>query len=241
MKSFKQFIPEKLSFEFHDELNSKFWKNEALNDKVRVQLLTIANKWAKYADIPRSAIQDIVLTGGNANYNYTSQSDLDVHLVVDYSKVIDCDEDFVAEYLRDKKTLWELSHDIKIFGVSVETFAEPVGRPMKKSQGVYSLKYKKWLQKPKKEKIDIKKDHFVQSKVNHMIHTINYALKHHVDDENALKKIKKNLQVQRGEGIRRAGEYSVENLIFKELRNRGYIDKIKDHVLKIQDKSLSME
>ena len=126
-----------------------------LKDKVRDQLMLIAQKWAKFAKIPASAIEDVVLTGGNANYNYTRFSDLDVHLIVDYSKIVDCEEDFVGAYLRDKKTIWELTHDIKIYGVPVELYGEPKGLPMKKSQGVYSLMRSKWLQKPKKEKVDI--------------------------------------------------------------------------------------
>jgi len=241
MKTFKTHVNEELTFEFHDELNSKFWKNEEMIDKIRKQLLLIADKWSKFADIPKSAIKDVVLVGGNANFNYTKFSDLDVHLVVDYSKVVECEEDFVAEYLRDKKSIWEFTHDITVFGVPVEVFAEPVGRPMKKSQGVFSLIQNKWLQKPKKEKINIKNDDFIQSKVDHDIHMINYALKHHADDEATIKKLKKRLQVERGVGIRRAGEYSVENLVFKELRNRGYIDKMKTHIAKIQDRNLSME
>ena len=240
MKKFGTFMSEELSFELHDELNSKFWQKMHLKDKVRDQLMLIAQKWAKFAKIPASAIEDVVLTGGNANYNYTRFSDLDVHLIVDYSKIVDCEEDFVGAYLRDKKTIWELTHDIKIYGVPVELYGEPKGLPMKKSQGVYSLMRSKWLQKPKKEKVDIKNDDFIESKVNHYIHMIDYALKHHSDDEDTLKKIKKRLQIDRGVGIRRAGEYSVENLVFKELRNRGYMDKIKDHVAKIQDRNLSL-
>ena len=94
MRSFSNFVSEELSFEFHDELNPKFWKGEEIVEKVRKQLLLISEKWAKFADIPRSAIKDVVLVGGNANYNYTKFSDLDVHLVVDYSKIVDCEEEY---------------------------------------------------------------------------------------------------------------------------------------------------
>ena len=50
----------------------------------------IAEKWAKFSKIPPKAVEDVVLTGGNANYNYTSQSDLDLHLILDFSKVKEC-------------------------------------------------------------------------------------------------------------------------------------------------------
>ena len=34
----------------------------------------------------------------------------------------------------------------------------------------------------------------------------------------------------RDSAIQKAGEFSVENLVFKELRNRGILDKMTDHI-----------
>ena len=36
------------------------------------------------------------------------------------------------------------------------------------------------------------------------------------------------------------GEYSIKNLIFKEFRNLGYLDNLKDLKIKLKDKSLSI-
>ena len=135
MENFAKFFSEqqKLSFEFHDELNSKFWKNEKMLPQVRRHLLMIAEKWAKFSKIPPKAVEDVVLTGGNANYNYTSQSDLDLHLILDFSKVKECkdqSDDFINEYLKEKKTVWEMTHNITIYGVSVELYGEPTQRDL---------------------------------------------------------------------------------------------------------------
>jgi hypothetical protein len=200
----------------------------------------IADKWASFAKIPKSAISDMILTGGNANYNYTKFSDLDVHLITDFSKVSECDKEFVNEFLMDKKTIWQLTHDIKIYGMPVELFAHE-DRPHKKKQGVYSLKKDTWLQQPKREEIKYNEDDLLKSKVNHYVHMINYALKHHTDDLDTLKKMKDRIKGMRDSAIQKAGEFSVENLVFKELRNRGILDKMTDHIRNLQDKKLSLK
>lgn len=242
MKDFKNFLLEetKLTLEYHKELNPKFWNGQRLKPEVRKHLIMIADKWASFAKIPKSAISDMILTGGNANYNYTKFSDLDVHLITDFSQVSECDKEFVDEFLMDKKTIWQLTHDIKIYGMPVELFAHE-DRPHKKKQGVYSLKKDKWLQEPKREEIKYNEDDLLKSKVNHYVHMINYALKHHTDDLDTLKKMKDRIKGMRDSAIQKAGEFSVENLVFKELRNRGILDKMTDHIRNLQDKKLSLK
>jgi len=242
MENFKQFFTEqkKLTLEYHDHLNGKFWDDDNLKVEVKQHLLMIAKKWAKFANIPSEGIKDIILTGGNANYNYTKFSDLDIHLIVDFSTIVDCDTEFVQDYLMDKKTIWQLTHDIKIYGTTVELYAHE-DRPHKKKQGVFSLKQNKWVQKPKKEKINFNEDSLLKSKVDHYVHMINYALKHHADDISTLKKIKSRIKSMRDSAIQKAGEFSVENLVFKELRNRGILDKMNAHMREIEDKKLSLK
>ena len=150
------------------------------------------------------------------------------------------DKEFVDEFLMDKKTIWQLTQDIKIYGVPVELFAHE-DRPHKKKQGVYSLKKDKWLQEPKREEIKYNEDDLLKSKVNHHVHMINYALKHHTDDLATLKKMKDRIKGMRDSAIQKAGEFSVENLVFKELRNRGILDKMTDHIRNLQDKKLSLK
>ena len=70
---------------------------------------------------------------------------------------------------------------------------------------------------------------------------INYALKHHTDDLATLKKMKDRIKGMRDSAIQKAGEFSVENLVFKELRNRGILDKMTDHIRNLQDKKLSLK
>ena len=89
---------------YHNKLNIKFWDERGLRPEVKDKLLQIGTKWAEFAKIPSTAVKDMILVGGNANYNYTRFSDLDLHLVVDKSQIADCPE-LLDDYLRDKKKL----------------------------------------------------------------------------------------------------------------------------------------
>jgi hypothetical protein len=42
-------------------------------------------------------------------------------------------------------------------------------------------------------------------------------------------------------GLERAGEWSVENLVFKIVRNLGLIDEITDLIRELEDQELSLE
>jgi hypothetical protein len=54
-------------------------------------------------------------------------------------------------------------------------------------------------------------------------------------------KLKEKFRTMRSAGLKKAGEYSIENLVFKELRNRGYLDKVNDYILSTQDENLSLK
>ena len=100
MLKFNKFLLEKTSLAYHDKLNEKIWDGDKLRPEVRKVLLSIADKWREFASIPKNAVKEVQLTGGNANYNYTDLSDLDVHLVTDFSK-LSVGKDFVDDYLFD--------------------------------------------------------------------------------------------------------------------------------------------
>ena len=56
-----------------------------------------------------------------------------------------------------------------------------------------------------------------------------------------IKKLKEKIRLYRIEGLKHKGEYSYENLVFKELRNLGYVDKLKDYADKVIDKKISYD
>ena len=56
-----------------------------------------------------------------------------------------------------------------------------------------------------------------------------------------VKKYRDKLRKYRTCGLKKEGEYSYENLVFKFLRRNGYLSKLEDFKNKITDKKLSLE
>ena len=237
MKNYNNFLKEFISFQVHDQLNPTFWDGEMLRPKVRSQLKKIAMAWVDYVGIDKGGIEDILLLGGNAGYNYTKYSDLDLHVVIDRTRT-EC-PDLLSDYYKDKKQLWALTHDVKIYGHGVEPHIEEVGKKRRKNQGVYSIKNNKWIMMPGKYTGDIDRD-LLKSKVSDMIDKINSVIKHS-NNVSVLENLLKKIRDMRNAGLDKSGEFAFENLVFKELRNKGYIDKLADHIIKLQDKSLTLE
>jgi len=223
---------------YHDKLNIKFWDEGGLRPEVREKLMQIGVKWADFAKIPSTAVKDVILVGGNANYNYTRFSDLDLHLVVDKSQIADCPE-LLDDYLRDKKKLWALVHDIKIYSHPVELYAQDENDPLPANQGVYSLTQNKWLRAPNKVKVDLA-DPLLLRKVRDMMAKIDDLIESEADDADVLRKLQKRIRDMRASAIQQGGEFALENLVFKELRNRGYLDKLSNHIRHLEDTKLSL-
>lgn len=240
MLKFNKFLLEKTSLAYHDKLNEKIWDDDKLRPEVRKVLLSIADKWREFASIPKNAVKEVQLTGGNANYNYTDLSDLDVHLVTDFSK-LSVGKDFVDDYLFDKKAMWADSHNIKVRGYPVELYAQPLSEKPHVGQGVYSLSADKWIQKPDFLSLDFSKDKHLENKTDYFMKRIDKLIDSHTDDLNVLKKVKDRIHGMRGAGIQKAGEFSFENLVYKELRNKGYLDKLSNYIKSIEDKNLSLD
>ena len=219
---------------YHDQLNSHLWENNTLKLSVRVKLLEIAKRFIDYLEVPDFKLVDIVLRGSLVNYNYTTYSDVDVHIVTDYS-TIKC-ENLAEEFYRAKKKIWNDQHDILIYGHEVELYVENIGEP-NASEGLYSILNNQWVDKPTHTKPDIN-SRAVNAKVNGLIDIINRSLKGEVED---IQRVRNKLVTMRRAGLAKGGEYSIENLAFKILRNQGYLDSLAKIELHKQDQELSLD
>jgi hypothetical protein len=240
VKKFSRF-KEETSLQYHETLNPKIWDNGRLKEEVRGKLLQIAEAWRAFAKIDPEKIQDIILTGGNANYNYTPQSDLDLHLVIDRSSMATVDRAFIDEYLQDKKILWTLTHsDIRIYGYPVELYAQDVNELPHTNQGVYSVLHDDWIQVPSHLNINFENDALLQKKVLFYKKMIDKLINQKADQD-AIDTLKDKLKNLRSDSIAKGGEFAFGNLVFKDLRNSGYLDKISDYQRTSKDKALSLE
>ena len=227
----------KLTLQSHNKLNPKLWTDGKLDPEVWQSLNKISKEWSDFANIPKSAIRDVIITGGNANYNYTKLSDIDLHLVVD-KKGIKC-QGLIDDYLQSKKQLWALTHDITVKGQPVELYAQDFRDPFREGQGIYSLKSNKWLQEPTKYVINRSHPEVVR-KTKEWMNIIDELIDSKSDDVQMFKKLKTRLKGMRAGAIEKGGESAPENLVFKELRNRGYLDKLSKYTRNLEDESLSL-
>jgi hypothetical protein len=142
------------------------------------------------------------------------------------------------------RSLFNKQLDIKLFDIPLELFVETEDSP-RVSNGVYSVKKNKWVKKPVQEDIP---DYDTEA-LNELVDKWEEKCKKLIDDVEADKlkdesKVVKLLEdiyeKLRKNGISK-GEYSVENLAFKELRNKGYLDKLKDYRNDLVSKRLSLE
>ena len=234
----EEFVEQKITFKYHENLNPKLWNDTVLKSEIKIKLIRIGNAWADFANIPRTAIKDMVIVGGNANYNYTKFSDIDLHLIVNKKDLPDC-PDLIDDYLKDKKQLWALTHDIKIYGHDVELYAEEEGTARPSNQGVYSVKYGKWLVKPKKlnPNVDVG---LLKRKTRDIMDMIDIFISGKSDDISEMNKLKEKIRNMRSVAIQRGGEDSLENLVFKELRNNGHLAKFSQYINSKQVKELSL-
>ena len=60
-------------------------------------------------------------------------------------------------------------------------------------------------------------------------------------DKDAFRKLKNRLKGMRASAIEKGGEVAPENLVFKELRNRGYLQKLSTYLRNLEDKDLSLK
>ena len=230
-------LRESITLRFTEILNPVFWIGDSLKPEVREALMNFAEAFAAYVDLDERAMVDVLLLGGNAGYNYTQYSDLDVHIVVDPKFIPDCNPDLLDQYYMDKKTLWELTHNVTIYGVKVEPYIERPKITRKKSQGVYSLLKKSWIQEPTRIEGDVdEKD--IEKKVNNFKTKIDALIKNR--DADGLKELVKKLRDGRSVSLQKYGEYGFENMVFKELRNLGYIDKVRTVVVDLKSRRLSL-
>jgi predicted nucleotidyltransferase len=227
------------SFSVKDTLNPKVWENPDQPDKsimipkVRETLLRIAEKFIEYLgdDV---FVENIVLTGSLANYNWSEFSDFDLHVLVDLQQY-ENDADLYKEIFNLKKQVFNDKHNIRIYGYDVELYAQDVEEEHY-SSGVYSIMDNEWISEPEKFKNSIDKK-ILEKKIKNWTEKIDTAIEEGKD----LEKIKTKLKDYRKCGLETDGELSYENLVFKFLRRSGHIQKLFDTVDKEVDKELSIE
>ena len=226
------------SFEVKDGLCGKLWDDNSLDSQVRLRLLDIADDFIEELNIKWVKPKDILFTGSLANYNWSEYSDIDVHVVYDYSEIYSKKE-FVEEYFKSKKNLWNNKHeDLEIYGYPVEMGVEDSESPLP-SSGVYSLNKGEWIRKPEPMSYDEIDEPYVRREAARIMTAVDDIEPLFNEEEDThkkgllaskVKRILSDLKEKRKKGLKRGGEMNSDNIIYKLLRRGGYLDRMRDIV-----------
>lgn len=232
------------SFELKNKLNDEFWHDGKLDIYVRKNLLQIAKDFVEGFEIDDIPVEDVILTGSLANYNWNEEySDIDLHIISDFTEISD-DKELVKKYFDAVRKAWNQKHEgLKIYGYPVEIYMQDKNEKHT-STGVYSVLNDEWVIEPSKENIenDNLDSEEIRTKASEFMNEIdelvdeinelksnnagNYDSYMNVYDkaENIMDRIKecRKMSLSRENGK----EMSEGNLMFKSLRRNGYMEKI---------------
>jgi hypothetical protein len=98
-----------------------------------------------------------------------------------------------------------------------------------------------WIQAADNKHIDYDKDPHLRRKIDFIKRRIDTFIDHKSKDMAAMRTLKERIKNIRNAGIERGGEFALENLVYKELRDEGYLDKLSNYIRSIQDEELTLE
>ena len=222
-------------FEVHNELNPLLWdKNNKLHEDVKTKIVNIVNQFLASIDLDIQAI-DVVIVGSNASYNYTSTSDIDVHIITNYMD-INADTEIVTLLFNQLRSKFNSTYDITIHGLDVELYVEDVNTSVT-SNGIYSIIYDSWIKFPKKLTSIPKYD--ISQEFSEWQDRIDVAIRS--ENSSFIKQVIDMLYLIRKNSIAADGEYGKGNQLFKEIRSVGLLKKLKDAYSDAVSKELSLE
>ncbi len=225
-------------YETQSQLNSKLWDGEQLHPKLRVGFIKIAKAFYNFLDTD-APIKDILLIGSNANYNWTEHSDIDLHVLINYLDVND-NYHVVNELMHAKKSIWNQNYPLTYKGMNIELYAQDSQQELHSTVGVYSVMRGKWLKKPSSDTVSVD-DSAIKQKAQPFEYEIDKLNPNDDKIEQRIQNLLQRLKHLRQVGLESEGEYSVENMAYKHLRNNGYLERLKELEKSITMNNLQLE
>lgn len=226
------------ALEYHNTLNPLIWdENSQLRPEVEVAINKIVNLFVEQQEEIKIPVLDIYILGSNASYNYSPTSDLDAHIITNYED-LDCNKEILQILFNALKTNFNKDYDFTIHGINVELYVQDVNSTTI-SNGIYSMKDKAWIkypqraENPKTEIVDIDLFNKYKDEVISVLYQSN--------SPEQIDRVIDKLYLLRQQSLTKDGEFGDGNLIFKEIRSLGLLDKLKDRKKELISQELTVE
>jgi len=221
---------------YNDTLCPRLWDEyQHLDPRVRVNLLRMAYDFYEKTNF-KAPIIDIYLMGSAANYNWTPDSDADVHIIID-CRQLQMPPETAKKAVKTAGVAWNGEHKVSVMGHKVEINIQNVTDQKLHVTGIYSLVNDKWVRQPSYQNPVVDKTS-IQTVYSQMKKFITAVVES--NDHEAMKQAKKYLDAFRQYGLDTRGELSIENIVFKILRARGLIKGLKDAITATYDKEMTV-
>lgn len=211
-------------------LNPKIWNaDETLKPEIKEKVEEVVQKftdWLKDIKV-EVKVDDILLVGSNASYNYDKTSDLDIHILVNEN------DETMIKLLDAYKALFNDKYDIEFKNINVEVYVQNEQVDLR-SNNIYSLN-NGWVKKIEAKDI-VEPD--ISEEIKPWEKEYEEAMKS--KDIDKLSSFMDKLKELRKAGMEGDGEYSKENMIFKAFRKSGKIKNLKALQIKLINEKLSI-
>lgn len=221
------------ALEVHEELNPLLWDGMELKEDVKNKLLEIANTFIEGLDYPLN-VADIRFLGSNASYNYNDNSDIDLHIISNFDLAY-VDKDILQILYNASKNSFNNHHDITIHNIPVELYIEDM-HSMNATNGAYSLLKDEWVMIPQPIEYTIPD---YSKELQEYLGEVDYVMSGGTKEE--IEDLINRIYLGRKDGLATEGEASIGNCVFKELRNMGIMDKLRERFYDLESEQLTLE
>ena len=222
---------------YNDTLCPDLWDEYShLEPRTRLNLLRMAYDFYQKTKLPAPII-DIYLMGSIANFNWTPDSDADVHVIIDYNQ-LQMPLETAIKTVKIAGAMWNEEHQVFLKGHKVEMNIQNVREVKPHVTGIYTVIKDNWVRKPSKQNVQVDKS-AIQTMYKGMKTYIDSAL--NSNSREIMKSAKEYLDAFRQYGLDTHGELSYENIVFKILRSKGLIKKLKDSITLTYDREMSVD
>lgn len=227
------------SFKIQDGLNGLVWdKSTGLMDsRVRLRLMSIADEFLEWCGLSGME-RDVMVLGSICGYNWSDFSDIDLHIIVDYSD-FGIEKEALKKMFNALKNNWNNDHgNLSVKGFPVEMYIQGSDEG-NASESSYSLWKNEWIDKPKRfDETGIELNKWAikckAKEIMSIVDGMESRLEQSEGDHHAIEKIcadserlSDKVSKMRKDGLSSDGEYSNGNITYKVLRRMGYIDRMR--------------